>query len=215
MTDKRTDKLAEYLVFAECNHALIGCVCRSKDVWGVFWALHSMVQPGELQTTTFITNNYCTITWKTNNTHNNPFQTYSTPQRFACKCSINEHCWPARQSCVLLFCEWMKESHRIHSSITETNYDQELSRSMSLFRLRLSFTLQRAAIHYSICLKWQTKMTAICNSNVGFVSDRSILMPANCQGWGCFNVTLCSLHWEDEAITSLVSTYATLKSAFV
>lgn len=36
MTDKRTEKTAEYLVFAECNHALIGCVCRSKDVWGVF-----------------------------------------------------------------------------------------------------------------------------------------------------------------------------------
>lgn len=38
-----------YLVFAECHHASIGCVCSGKDVRRVVSALHSMVQFGKLR----------------------------------------------------------------------------------------------------------------------------------------------------------------------
>lgn len=41
-----------YLVFAECHHALVGCICSSKDVWRVVRPLHTMVQLRELREVT-------------------------------------------------------------------------------------------------------------------------------------------------------------------
>lgn len=38
-----------YLVFAECHHAPIGCVCGGEDVRRVVSALHTMVQFGKLR----------------------------------------------------------------------------------------------------------------------------------------------------------------------
>lgn len=67
-----------YLILAECNHALVGGICRGKYVGGIWWTLHTMVKPGELNSNTHNSQNMelsCIIkNWKEDSYYHLPVQ---------------------------------------------------------------------------------------------------------------------------------------------